>query len=193
MFPAFCCRRAHTLAASSGSSNDRGHYWASGGLLTATDFQNAAAADPPPFDFCPVFGPDDVVAQRRGQVPLLRSRLHMGSGARVQRVIQKAMAGNPVTMSVLGGSGTLLLAGWLRALTVPVSACHGAGDDPLAPKCWPARFFEWWNLQFPHQLNELTNGAARKTDSSYFAYCSSHHLPDETDLVLLDFDASDPK
>lgn len=30
----------------------------------------------------------------------------MGSGARVQRVVQKAMAGLPVTISVLGGSGT---------------------------------------------------------------------------------------
>ena len=31
--------------------------------------------------------------------------MHTGSGARVQRVVQKAMAGLPVTISVLGGSG----------------------------------------------------------------------------------------
>jgi len=29
----------------------------------------------------------------------------MGSGARIQKVVQKAMAGEPVTISVLGGSG----------------------------------------------------------------------------------------
>ncbi len=31
--------------------------------------------------------------------------MHTGSGARVQKVVQKAMAGLPVTISVLGGSG----------------------------------------------------------------------------------------
>lgn len=41
-------------------------------------------------------------------------------------------------------------------------------------------------------MSELTNGAARKSDSAYFAYCSQHHLPDDTDLVILEFDADDP-
>ncbi|ODO07461.1 capsular associated protein [Cryptococcus wingfieldii CBS 7118] len=146
-------------------------------LLTPKDYINASASDPAPFDFCPVFGPGDDVATRRGQWGLLRSRLHMGSGARVQKVVQKAMAGLPVTISVLGGS---------------VSACHGAGDDPVSPKCYPARFFNWWNSIFPHPDSEITNGASRKTDSAYFAYCSQHHLPDQTDLVILEFDAEDP-
>ena len=46
---------------------------------------------------------------------------------------------------------------------------------------------------FPHPASELTNGAARRTDSAYFAYCAMHHLPDKTDLVILEFDAADPK
>jgi hypothetical protein len=74
-----------------------------------------------------------------------------------------------------------------------VSACHGAGDDPVNSKCYPAKFFDWWNSVFPHPASELTNGATRKTDSAYFAYCSGHHLPDQTDLVILEFDSSDPK
>ncbi|WVQ85407.1 hypothetical protein IAT38_007572 [Cryptococcus sp. DSM 104549] len=148
-----------------------------GALLTPRDYLNASASDPAPFDFCPAFGPGDAVAERRGQWGLLKSRLHMGSGARMQRVVQKAMAGLPVTISVLGGS---------------VSACHGAGDDPVSPRCYPAKFFDWWNSVFPHAASELTNGAARRTDSAYFAYCSMHHLPDQTDLVILEFDASDP-
>lgn len=78
-------------------------------------------------------------------------------------------------------------------LTNVVSACHGAGDDVVASKCYPARFFDWWNSVFPHSNNQLTNGAMRKTDSSYFSYCHMHHLPDETDLVILEFDAADPK
>jgi len=74
-----------------------------------------------------------------------------------------------------------------------VSACHGAGDDPVNSKCYPAKFFDWWNSVFPHPASELTNGATRKSDSAYFAYCSGHHLPDKTDLVILEFDSSDPK
>jgi hypothetical protein len=80
---------------------------------------------------------------------------------------------------------------WVELMIV--SACHGAGDDPVSPKCYPARFFDWWNTIFPHPQSEITNGAARKTDSAYFAYCSAHHLPDHTDLVILEFDATDPK
>lgn len=74
-----------------------------------------------------------------------------------------------------------------------VSACHGAGDDPISSTCYPARFFSWWNSIFPHPASELTNGAQRQTDSAYFAYCSRHHLPDQTDLIILEFDAADPK
>lgn len=66
---------------------------------------NASSSDPAPFEFCPIFGPGDAIAARRGQFELLRSRLHLGTGARVQRVLQKAMSGGAVTMSVLGGSG----------------------------------------------------------------------------------------
>jgi hypothetical protein len=73
-------------------------------LITAADYLNASASDPPPFAFCPVFGPGDAIGEKRGQWGLLRSRLHMGSGARVQKVIQKGLAGEAVTISVLGGS-----------------------------------------------------------------------------------------
>jgi hypothetical protein len=145
--------------------------------LTPRDYLNASQSDPAPFDFCPIFGPGDIVAERRGQWGLLKSRLHQGSNARIQRVVQKALSGMPVTISVLGGS---------------VSACHGAGDDPIHPKCYPSKFFAWWNSVFPHPASELTNGATRKSDSAYFAYCSGHHLPDKTDLVILEFDSSDP-
>lgn len=93
------------LIFSSSSSSSSNPYSAPHTLLTPRDYLNASASDPAPFDFCPVFGPGDAVAERRGQWGLLRTRLHMGSGARVQKVIQKAMKGLPVTISVLGGSG----------------------------------------------------------------------------------------
>jgi hypothetical protein len=72
-----------------------------------------------------------------------------------------------------------------------VSACHGAGDDPLSSQCYPSRFFQWWNTIFPHPASELTNGAMRRTNSEYFSFCNAHHLPDYTDLVILEFDVDD--
>ena len=72
-----------------------------------------------------------------------------------------------------------------------VSSCHGAGDDSIAPGCYPSRFFNWWNSIFPHPASELTNGAIRKTNSEYFAFCSAHHLPDYTDLVVIELDSDD--
>ncbi|KAG1805480.1 uncharacterized protein BJ212DRAFT_1283642 [Suillus subaureus] len=129
-----------------------------------------------PFNFCPVFGPKDEIANKYGVVPLAQSRLHLGSGGRVHRVIHKALLGQPVTISVLGGS---------------VSACHAAGDDPLSPSCYPSRFFQWWSSVFPHPASELTNGAMRRTNSGYFGFCSSHHIPENTDLVILEFDVDD--
>ncbi|EJD01844.1 Cap64 protein [Fomitiporia mediterranea MF3/22] len=145
--------------------------------LTPKNYMNATDTDPNPFEFCPLFGPGDAVGAKHGIHALMKSRMHLGSGARVQRVIHKALSGLPVTISILGGS---------------VSACHGAGDDPISPRCYPSRFFQWWNEVFPHPASELTNGAQRRTDSAYFSFCSAHHLPDVTDLVILDFDVDDP-
>ena len=73
--------------------------------LVPRNYLNHSRTDPAPFDFCPIFGPGDAIAERRGQFELLKSRLHLGTGSRVQRVLQKAMSGGPVTVSVLGGSG----------------------------------------------------------------------------------------
>lgn len=129
-----------------------------------------------PFDFCPVFGPNDDLAQRYGALALTQSRLHVGSGGRLHRMLHKALLGRPVTISVLGGS---------------VSACHGAGDDPLSSQCYPSMFFQWWLSVFPHPASELTNGAMRRTDSGYFGFCSAHHVPEHTDLVILEFDVDD--
>lgn len=72
-----------------------------------------------------------------------------------------------------------------------VSSCHGAGDDPIASDCYPSRFFAWWNSIFPHPASELTNGAIRRASSEYFSFCSAHHLPDFTDLVILELDTDD--
>ncbi|RDB17322.1 hypothetical protein Hypma_001891 [Hypsizygus marmoreus] len=144
--------------------------------LKAKNYLNASNTEPNPFDFCPAYGPGDEIGTKYGAQTLSKSRMHLGSGDRVQRVLNRALAGQPVTISILGGS---------------VSACHGAGDDPVSPKCYPSMFFQWWNSVFPHPATELTNGAMRRTNSGYFAYCSAHHMPDVTDLVIIELDSED--
>ncbi|KAG8870044.1 cap64-like protein [Tulasnella sp. 331] len=72
--------------------------------LVARNYLNTSSAMPAPFDFCPIYGPRDPVAAKYGGHNLARGRIHMGSGARVQRVVHKALSGLPVTISVLGGS-----------------------------------------------------------------------------------------
>jgi hypothetical protein len=62
-----------------------------------------------PFPFCPVFGEGDEVGKKYGALALTKTRLHLGSGARIQRVLNKAMSGLPVTISVIGGSGMCLI------------------------------------------------------------------------------------
>ncbi|EIM87101.1 uncharacterized protein STEHIDRAFT_55982 [Stereum hirsutum FP-91666 SS1] len=145
--------------------------------LKPTNYLNVSAeVGPYPFEFCPTFGPGDELAEKYGALAISKSWLHLGSGARVQKVVHRALLGQPVTISVIGGS---------------VSACHGAGDDPISPTCYPSRFFDWWNTVFPHPASELTNGAMRRTGSEYFSFCSAHHLPDYTDLVVVELDTED--
>ena len=95
---------------------------------TAAALLNASQTEAAPFDFCPVFGPNDTIAERRGQWGLLRSRLHTGSGARIQRVVQKALAGEATTISILGGSGTFFTSFFLRPY-------RGAALGEIATRC----------------------------------------------------------
>ena len=74
--------------------------------LHPKNYLNASSSEPAPFEFCPLYGPGDPIATKYGAVNLARSKVHMGSGARVQRVVHKALSGLPVTISVLGGSST---------------------------------------------------------------------------------------
>lgn len=77
--------------------------------LKSKNYLNATEAEYNPFDFCPVYGPGDENGAKYGALALSKSRLHLGSGARVQRVLNKALAGLPVTISIVGGSGQCTL------------------------------------------------------------------------------------
>ena len=72
--------------------------------LNTTELQHRES----PFAFCPAYGEGDEVGKKYGALALTRTRLHLGSGARIRRVVSKAMSGLPVTISVIGGSGALM-------------------------------------------------------------------------------------
>jgi hypothetical protein len=76
--------------------------------LKAKNYFNMTENGPNPFPFCPNYGPDDELGTKYGAVLLSKSRFHLGSGDRIQRVLNRALAGQPVTISVLGGSGESL-------------------------------------------------------------------------------------
>lgn len=73
--------------------------------LKAKNYFNTTEVGPNPFTFCPAYNLGDELGNMYGALTLAKSRLHLGTGGRVQRVLTKALAGHPVTISVLGGSG----------------------------------------------------------------------------------------
>lgn len=73
--------------------------------LKAKNYLNTTEPQTNPFDFCPPYGPGDEIGSKYGALVLSQSRMHIGSSARIQRVLSRALAGQPVTISVLGGSG----------------------------------------------------------------------------------------
>jgi len=70
--------------------------------LNLSDADTEAAQNP--FPFCPTFGKGDDLSEKYGPLAISKSWFHLGSGARVQQVIHRALLGQPVTISVIGGS-----------------------------------------------------------------------------------------
>jgi len=72
--------------------------------LKPKNYLNGSKAESNPFQFCPVYGPGDKIGAKYGALTLSQSRMHLGSSARVQRVLHRALSGQPVTISIIGGS-----------------------------------------------------------------------------------------
>ncbi|KAL1412111.1 hypothetical protein Q8F55_003110 [Vanrija albida] len=114
---------------------------------------------------------------------LRASRLVEGSGARVRRLLDRARKGDDVKIGVLGGS---------------VSACRGVHPspeypegDPNGPGCYPQLLRDWFAGAFPKSSVEVMNGAIGGMDSSYYAFCGTHHIDPDVDLIVLEFDVND--
>jgi len=57
--------------------------------LHPVNYLNTSQSTPPPFPFCPVHGPGDVIGNKYGAHAMAKSRLHLGSSARTQRLIHR--------------------------------------------------------------------------------------------------------
>ena len=66
--------------------------------------------------------------------------------------------------------------------------CRGR---PYIPYMLPISLLPVMEHRLSHPATELTNGALRRRNSGYFGYCNSHHLPYQTDLVIIELDTED--
>ncbi|KAL4443942.1 hypothetical protein ABPG75_011679, partial [Micractinium tetrahymenae] len=98
-----------------------------------------------------------------------RAAGYYGTGARLRRVAAKLLAGLPIKAYTLGGSGTL-----------------GVGASSPDAK-YAARFFQLLNTSFPHRDHVFGNKGIGAAGSGIFAACLERMLPQDADLVVVEF------
>jgi len=99
--------------------------YASNDLLPKNYLNSSSWTSPPPnpFPFCPSNGPSDTLAAKYGTALHSRTRNFQGTGYRIQRVLRRALSGQPVTISVIGGSSASSLVRSLPELACLIILC----------------------------------------------------------------------
>ncbi|EIW68892.1 hypothetical protein TREMEDRAFT_31125, partial [Tremella mesenterica DSM 1558] len=132
-----------------------------------------------------------------------RALVYEGTGERIRSFFDKAKKRRPFTVSVIGGSVSKG-----RGLTPPShltshsrrQAAEEASEPftpPLgantlySPENMHVLIFDWLNFTFPHPGNRLINGAQGGVGAGYFGWCFKEHIPDDSDLVLLELGIND--
>lgn len=103
-----------------------------------------------------------------------KSISYKGTSYKIRQKLKKAINGNKIKIGVLGGS---------------ISTGHTL-ENPLV-ETYHSNLFYWWNETFPHNDNEIVNGALPATGSSYFTYCYNKHLPNDLDIIFIEFSIND--
>ncbi|GAA6033724.1 hypothetical protein JCM8097_004399 [Rhodosporidiobolus ruineniae] len=125
---------------------------------------------------------DGQLVHEYGAYNIKLSRVHEGSGFRVQRFLQKVADGEKVKVAVIGGS---------------VSNGHGTDENGnkwqygAIKQTWHTFVSSWINGTFGEQ--EFLNGAMGATDASFFRFCWSEriHLSERApDLVFIELDVN---
>ncbi|GAA5932266.1 hypothetical protein JCM3775_001178 [Rhodotorula graminis] len=126
---------------------------------------------------------DPSLLREYGRHTLSLSRVHEGSGYRVQRVLERLESGEGIKAAVIGGS---------------VSNGHGMSPSGVpfeygavkAP--WHTFVSAWLNTTYGPQA--FINGAMAATDSTFFRYCWAERIrlaESAPDLVLVELDVND--
>ncbi|GAA6044265.1 hypothetical protein JCM8097_004321 [Rhodosporidiobolus ruineniae] len=148
-------------------------------LESATARFNSFISSSRPSSTCSV---DRSLVAEYGAYNIKLSRVHEGSGWRVQRFMERLEEGRPVKVAVIGGS---------------VSLGHGAdtAGHPAVynavPETWHYHIKNWINEQYGEQ--DFVNGAIAATDASFFRFAWSDqvHLQEGLpDLVLIELDVN---
>lgn len=103
-----------------------------------------------------------------------RSQLAAGNQARMERVLEKARSGSPVTIAAIGGS---------------ITVGFGASDVSLS---YAARIAAWWGHAFPGSAATLVNAGVGGTASDYGSLRVQRDvLSKNPDLVIVEFAVND--
>lgn len=129
-------------------------------------------------DFCRVCA-DEKMCAEIGEHNIQRSIAYSGTNYRLRRFLDKLRAGHKVTVAVIGGS---------------VSAGHGLldpVDEKYSPKNMHMLIFNHLKKLSHRNDHIFVNDAQGGQGSGYFSYCLHEHIPDDTDLVLLELGIND--
>jgi lysophospholipase L1-like esterase len=114
----------------------------------------------------------DELLEKYGDSILDLSIAHKGSSSRVKDKILQASNGKPIKFGVIGGS---------------ISTGHTLQDSK---ETYHSLVFDWWNKKF-RVNNTIVNGAVPATSSSYFTYCYDKHIPNDLDIIFIEFSIND--
>ena len=67
----------------------------------------------------------------------------------------------------------------------------GRAMSPISAFLLPISLLRVVEYSLPPSSIRTYRGSLRRTNSAYFGFCNAHHLPDYTDLVILEFDVDD--
>ncbi|WVQ82440.1 hypothetical protein IAT38_004568 [Cryptococcus sp. DSM 104549] len=115
----------------------------------------------------------DPFEREYGRANLRLTRAYEGSHHRIRQLLHKALRGEPLVISAVGGS---------------VTKGHQVQKDEI----WFHKLWEWFN-DYTSEDVEVTeiNGAAPATGSDYFSFCFPLHIPSDSDLVIVELAVND--
>ncbi|GAA5852163.1 hypothetical protein JCM8547_006686 [Rhodosporidiobolus lusitaniae] len=113
----------------------------------------------------------NALCEKYGEDSIRLSRAYEGSGARLRRVLEKALRGESIGVGVLGAS---------------ITQGHGLADPPS--QVWYRKWFDDFQRNFPNA--KLHVGAVGAMDSHFFAYCFEALVPSDLDLYILELDVN---